>query len=136
VTILYVCAHNAGRSQMAEALTNQLATRRGLAVRAESAGTAAGERVNPVAEQVMREIGVPLDGYQPKQLTQEMVTRADRVVTMGCGVDAKACPARFLVTEDWGLDDPAGQSVDNVRGIRDQIRARIDAMLDEIAGAP
>lgn len=130
--ILYVCVHNAGRSQMAEALTNHLAAERGLAVRAESAGAAAGERLNPAAAEVMAEIGVPMDGHTPKQITQEMVARASRVITMGCGVDAEACPARFLVTEDWGLDDPAGRPADEVRAIRDQIARRVTDMLDQI----
>lgn len=131
-TALFVCVHNAGRSQMAEALTNHLAAERGLEVRAESAGTVAGERVNPMAAQAMAEIGIPLDGHRPKQLTQEMVDRADRVITMGCGVNAEVCPARFLVAEDWGLDDPAGQPIENVRRIRDQIRVRVERLLDEL----
>jgi arsenate reductase (thioredoxin) len=130
--ILFVCVHNAGRSQMAEAFVNHLAKERGLAVRALSAGTVAGERINPVAEQVMAEVGVPMEGQRPKQLTQEMVDNADQVITMGCGVDAEACPARFLVTEDWGLDDPAGQPIEKVREIRDQIQERVGKLLDEV----
>ena len=118
---------------MGEALTNHLAGARGLPVRALSAGTVAGERINPVAAGVMREIGVPMDGQAPKQLTQQMADGAERIITMGCGVDAAACPARFLVTEDWGLDDPAGQPIDRVRVIRDQIQTRVKALLDEIA---
>lgn len=132
-TILYVCVHNAGRSQMAEALTNEAAAKRGLDVRAESAGTVAGVQINPAAAQAMAEIGIPLDGHRPKQLTQEMADRADRIITMGCGVDAAACPARFMVTEDWGLDDPAGQPIETVRRIRDEIRTRVEALLDEYA---
>ncbi len=129
--ILYVCVHNAGRSQMAEALTNHLAALRKLDVRAESAGTVAGERINPMAAQAMAEIGIEMSGHRPKQLTQEMADRADRIITMGCGVDADACPARFMVTEDWGLDDPAGQPIEAVRRIRDEIKTRVDALLDE-----
>jgi arsenate reductase len=132
--ILYVCVHNAGRSQMAEALTNHLAAQRGIAVHAESAGTMAGERVNPIAAQAMAEIGISLDGHAPKQLTQEMADRADRIITMGCGVDAEACPAKFLVTEDWELDDPAGQPIENVRAIREQIRQRVASLLDQLEG--
>lgn len=131
-TVLYVCVHNAGRSQMAEALTNHLADQRGVNVRALSAGTVAGSNVNPVALEVMREIGVSMEGHSPKQLTQEMADSADRVITMGCGVDAAACPARFLVSEDWGLDDPAGQPIETVRRIRDQIRERVEALLDQL----
>ncbi|MBM3492963.1 MAG: arsenate reductase ArsC [Armatimonadetes bacterium] len=132
-TVLFVCVHNAGRSQMAEALTNHLADMRDVQVRAESAGTVAGERVNPAAEAAMADIGISLGGHRPKQLTQEMADGADRIVTMGCGVDADACPASILVTEDWGLDDPAGQPVETVRRIRDEIRARVERMLDELA---
>jgi arsenate reductase (thioredoxin) len=130
-TVLFVCVHNAGRSQMAEALVNHLATERGLAVRAESAGTVPGTAINPMAQEAMAEIGVSLDGHTPKALTQEMADRADRIVTMGCGVDADACPARIHLSEDWGLDDPKGQPIEKVRAIRDQIRERVDALLGE-----
>lgn len=135
-TVLYVCVHNAGRSQMAEAFTNALARERGLPVRATSAGTVAGEKINPAAEEVMREAGVPMDGQAPKRLTQEMADAADRVITMGCGVDADACPARLHLSEDWGLDDPEGRPVEAVRAIRDQIRARVEALLAEMSAAP
>jgi arsenate reductase (thioredoxin) len=132
-TVLFVCVHNAGRSQMAEAFTNHLARERGQAVRGASAGTIAGERINPMAAQAMAEIGVSMEGQTPKQITQEMADSADRIVGMGCGVDAAACPARFLMAEDWGLDDPAGQPIEVVREIRDQIRKRVERMLDENA---
>lgn len=132
-TVLFVCVHNAGRSQMAEAFVNRLAGERGLAVRGASAGTAMGKGLNPQAVAAMAEVGISMAGQSPKMLTQELVDQAERVVTMGCGVDASACPARFLVTEDWGLDDPAGQPIEAVRAIRDQIRARVDRLLDELA---
>ncbi|HSV74224.1 MAG TPA: hypothetical protein VLH79_10735 [Chthonomonadales bacterium] len=131
-SVLFVCVHNAGRSQMAEATLNRRAAERGIAVRAESAGTEAGQGLNAAAAAAMAEAGIPLDGHRPKQLTQEMVDRASRVITMGCGVDAAACPARFLVTEDWGIDDPAGQPIETVRRIRDEIAARVDALLNEL----
>lgn len=131
-TILFVCTHNAGRSQMAEAFTNKLAAERGLAVRALSAGTVAGDKINPQAQAAMAELGIAMDGQMPKQLTQAMTDGADRIITMGCGVDAEACPARFLVTEDWGLDDPAGQPIERVREIRDQIKDRVEALLAEM----
>ncbi len=134
-TVLFVCVHNAGRSQMAEALTNHLARERGIPVRALSAGTVAGEGINPLAARVMEEIGVSMEGRRPKQLTQQMADEADRIVTMGCGVDADACPASFLVTEDWGLDDPAGQPIERVREIRDQIRTRVEFLLDDLGAA-
>jgi|SRR5687768_1803297 len=130
--VLYVCVHNAGRSQMAEALTNHLARERGLEVQAESAGTIPGGQVNPMAAQAMAEIGIPLSGHRPKPLTQPMADSADCVITMGCGVDAAACPARIHVSEDWGLDDPAGQGIEPVREIRDQIRSRVEALLKEM----
>jgi arsenate reductase len=128
-TILYVCVHNAGRSQMAEALTNHLAKERGVAVRALSAGTAAGTAINNTAAAAMEEIGISLAGQHPKPLTQEMADSADRIITMGCGVDADSCPARFHLSEDWGLDDPAGASLGAVRAIRDEIRDRVERLL-------
>lgn len=131
--ILYVCVHNAGRSQMAEAFTNALAARHGIAVRGLSAGTEAGARVNPLAVQVMGEIDISLEGQTPKQLTQEMADAASRIITMGCGVDATSCPARIHLSEDWGLDDPAGQPIEKVREIRDQIQTRVETLLSELA---
>jgi len=128
-TVLFLCVHNAGRSQMAEAFLNHDAVRRNLPIRALSAGTVGGKDLNPMAVQAMAEIGIDMSGQKPKLLTQEMADEADRIITMGCGVDAEACPARFLVTEDWGLDDPAGQPIERVREIRDQIRSRVEACL-------
>jgi protein-tyrosine-phosphatase len=134
-TILFVCGHNAGRSQMAEAFLNALAKERGLDVRGVSAGTTPGRSINPAAAAAMREIGISLDGHRPKAMTQEMVDAADRIVTMGCGVDAAACPSRFLVTEDWGLDDPAGLPPIAVRGIRDEIGRRVETLLARLGNA-
>ena len=131
-TVLFVCVHNAGRSQMAEALLNKWAKERGLAVQAESAGTVAGTEINSVARQVMDEIGVSMEGQMPKLLTQAMADAADRVITMGCGVDADVCPARIHLSEDWGLDDPKGQSVEKVRAIRDLIAANVEDLLKEM----
>lgn len=132
MTVLFVCVHNSGRSQMAEALLRHLARERGTEVVSASAGTLGAGSLNPVAVQALEEIGVSMEGQHPKQLTQALADSADRIVSMGCGVDAAACPARFLATEDWGLDDPAGQPLDVVRRIRDQITAKVGAMLDEI----
>lgn len=133
-TVLFVCVHNAGRSQMAEAWFRRLASERGLqGWTAESAGTEGGGELNPMAVQVMREAGVSMEEHFPKALTQDMADRADRVISMGCGVDADRCPAKFMLTEDWGLDDPKGQPADRVREIRDQVRARVEALLDQIA---
>src|SRR3954453_3801512 len=135
-TILFVCVHNAGRSQMAEAFTNKLAAERGLPVRGLSAGTEAGTRINPLAVQAMNEIGISMEGQGPKPLTQDMADSATRVITMGCGVDATSCPARIHLSEDWGLDDPAGQAIEKVRAIRDQIKERVESMLSELVGEP
>lgn len=134
-TVLFVCVHNAGRSQMAEAFVNYLAAERGLSVRGESAGTVAGNRINPVAVEVMTELGISMEGQVPKQLTQARADASDRIITMGCGVDASACPARILISEDWGLDDPAGQPIETVRRIRDEIRAKVEVLLSEMEGA-
>lgn len=131
-TMLFVCVHNAGRSQMAEAFVNAFAAEHHYPVRGLSAGTESGERINPLAAQVMDEIGITLEGHKPKQLTQEMADAADRIITMGCGVDATSCPARIHLSEDWGLDDPAGQPLAKVREIRDQIRNRVEALMAEI----
>ena len=131
-TVLFVCVHNAGRSQMAETLFNDLARERNLPVTAESAGTIPGAAINPIAKQLMAEIGHPMDQNTPKVLTQPMVDRAIRVVTMGCGVDAAACPARIIISEDWGLDDPAGQPIEKVKDIRDQIVAKVEELITEL----
>jgi arsenate reductase len=127
-TVLFVCVHNAGRSQMAEAFLNRIAEEKTLPIRAESAGTLGAGSLNPVAVEAMEEIGVPMAHHVPKQLTQEMADRADIVISMGCGVDAEACPAKFMLTEDWGLDDPARQPIDRVREVRDQIRGRVEEL--------
>lgn len=127
--LLFVCVHNAGRSQMAEAFTNALAREKMLPVHARSAGTAAGDEINPVVAAVMEEIGISLEGHKPKQLTQSMADSADRIITMGCGVDADACPARIHVSDDWGIDDPKGQPIEKVRAIRDQIKSRVEELL-------
>jgi arsenate reductase (thioredoxin) len=131
-SVLFVCVHNAGRSQMAEALTNELAKKMGLRVRAESAGTVVGKTLNPVAVQVMEEIGISMEGHSPKLLTQTMADQAQKVISMGCGVDVEACPAKFILTEDWGLDDPAGQPIERVREIRDAIQSRVESMLSQM----
>lgn len=115
---------------MAEAFTNALAKERGAEVFAESAGTIAGKTLNPQMVEAMAELGIDMAGHSPKLITQEMVSRSDKVISMGCGVDAEACPAKFLLAEDWELDDPAGQGIETVRKIRDQIRDRVVALID------
>ena len=137
--VLFVCVHNAGRSQMAEAFFNRLAEERGLNAVAESAGTAPGERVNPQAAEAMAEIGISLEDHRPRPLTPALAAQADRIITMGCGVDAAgthavgACPAGTYITEDWQLPDPHGQPIEAVRAVRDAVRQRVEALLDEIA---
>lgn len=130
--ILFVCVHNAGRSQMAEAFFNRIARERGLEAVGVSAGTAPGGEVNPVAVQAMEEFGISMEGQRPKLLTAEMAAQAERVITMGCGVEASMCPAGTYISEDWGLADPKGQSLEGVRAVRDQIRDRIDELVDAL----
>ena len=125
--VLFVCVHNAGRSQMAEAFLRDLA---GGKAEARSAGTAPGERVNPIAAQVMAERGVSLAAHTPKLLTQDLADWADRVITMGCAID-ESCPAALPEVEDWGLPDPSGQPLAAVRGIRDQIEQKVRSLLRE-----
>ena len=129
MVILFVCVHNSGRSQMAEAILDKLATGR---VRSISAGTEPSEAINPTVVEVMREVGIDISHHQPKKLTFEMIEQADKVITMGCGIDG-VCPATFVETEDWALDDPEGQPLEKVREIRDQIRTRVLKLLEEIS---
>ncbi|MBI4339117.1 MAG: hypothetical protein HY680_04095, partial [Chloroflexi bacterium] len=118
--VLFVCVHNAGRSQMARALFNREAQRRGLAYRAESAGTEPGDHIHANVAQAMGEIGLDISREQPKLLTNDMAQAAKRVITMGCQVDAEKCPAVFIKgVEDWGLPDPRDRPLTEVRAIRD-----------------
>jgi len=129
-TVLFVCVHNSGRSQMAEAFFNKLA---GGKAQALSAGTQPAGEVNPVVVEAMREAGIDISSNKPKALTLEMVEKADRMITMGCGAEAGAvCPASFIETEDWALEDPKGKSLDQVRKIRDEIKARVMKLLKGI----
>lgn len=117
---------------MAEAFLRQKAHDVGLAVESASAGVAAAGTMNPVVQQAMAEAGLAMEGQFPKMLTPEMVSTADRIISMGCGVDAESCPTRFLATEDWELDDPAGQTIERVRAIRDAVAGRVDALVTEL----
>ena len=125
VTVLFVCVHNAGRSQMAEAFFNQMATGKAQAV---SAGTRPAAHTDRAVVEAMHEVGIDISRQRPKQLTLEMLDTADRVFTMGCDVE-EACPASFVPTEDWKLEDPERQPMDKVRQIRDQIKARVEVLL-------
>jgi arsenate reductase len=128
--ILFVCVHNSGRSQMAEAFFNKLA--RGKA-RADSAGTRPAEVVNPEVVAAMREVGIDISGGKPKALTMDMVEKADLMITMGCGAEAQAaCPASFIETEDWALEDPHGKPVEQARNIRDEISHRVENLIARV----
>jgi arsenate reductase len=127
--VLFVCVHNAGRSQMAEAFFNRMAKRK---AKGSSAGTEPSEKVNPVVVEAMREVGIDISQRKPKMLTFEMLEKADQVVTMGCSVD-KACPASFVPTEDWELDDPEGRPLEQVRRIRNEIRAKVETLIGELS---
>jgi len=128
-TVIFVCVHNSGRSQMAEAFFNKLA---GGKAQALSAGTQPADKVNPVVVEAMREAGINIGGNKPKMLTLDMVEKADRMITMGCGAEAEAtCPASFIETEDWALEDPKGKSLEQVRKIRDEIKERVNKLVKE-----
>jgi len=127
--VLFVCVGNSGRSQMAEAFFNNIAKGK---AEASSAGTNPAAIVDPQVVQAMQEVGIDISGYTPKKITLQMVEGSDRVVIMGCGSE-NACPATFVPTEDWGLDDPKGQSIDKVREIRDEIKRRVEELVLQIA---
>jgi len=124
-TVLFVCVGNSGRSQMAEGFFNHLANGK---ARAISAGTKPASAVDPKTIEVMREVGIDISAARPKALIMEMLDQASRVVTMGCGAEG-VCPASFVETEDWQLEDPKGKPIDDVRRIRDDIRARVVRLL-------
>jgi arsenate reductase (thioredoxin) len=126
--VLFVCVHNAGRSQMAAGLL-QLRSKRRVHVR--SAGSDPAETLNPAVVEAMEEIGVDLSQEFPKPLTDEVVRAADVVITMGCGDACPIYPGKRY--EDWVLDDPAGQDLATVRRIRDELDARIQTLVDELA---
>ena len=126
--VLFVCVHNAGRSQMAAGYLRSLG---GDAVEVLSAGSAPGEAVNPAAVAVMAEEGIDISEAIPALLTTEAVREADVVITMGCGDACPIFPGKRY--EDWLLDDPAGQGIEVVRRIRDDIRGRVVMLLDELA---
>jgi arsenate reductase len=126
-SVLFVCVHNAGRSQMAAGFLTRLAAGR---VEVRSAGSLPADRVNPAAVEAMREVGIDLTTATPRVLTPEAVQASDYVVTMGCGDACPVFPGRTYL--DWRLDDPAGQDLTAVRRIRDEIRARVEALLAEL----
>jgi arsenate reductase (thioredoxin) len=130
-TVVFVCVHNSGRSVMAEAFFNQLA---GGKAKALSAGTQPGDKVNPTVVDAMKEVGIDISGNKPKMLTFEMVENAAKMITMGCGAEAgEVCPASFIETEDWALEDPKGKPIETVRRIRDDIRDRVQKLVDGLS---
>ena len=126
---LFVCVHNAGRSQMAAGFLRALS---GGAVEVRSAGSMPADQINPTAVAAMREEGIDITTEQPKVLTPEAVQASDVVITMGCGDACPYYPGKRY--EDWKLDDPAGQGIDAVRPIRDDIRARIEGLITSLTG--
>jgi protein-tyrosine-phosphatase len=126
-TALFVCLHNAGRSQMSQALVERAAEGRH---RALSAGTTPAERVHPEVVEVMRELGIDLAEREPKLLTRELAKQADVVVTMGCGDECPYIPGRRYL--DWDLEDPKGRPLDEVRATRDDIDRRVRELVEEL----
>ncbi len=126
-TVLFVCVHNAGRSQMAAGWLARLAGDR---IDIRSAGSEPAEQINPVAVQAMSEVGIDIAGEQPKLLTADTVSLADVVITMGCGDTCPYFPGKRY--EDWQLTDPAGQPLEVVREVRDDIKTRVQALVDEL----
>ena len=125
--ILFLCVHNAGRSQMAAAFARQLGEDR---VVIHSAGSAPGETLNPAVVAAMNEVGIDISAESPKKLTDQMARDADVIVTMGCGDECPYYPGKRY--DDWELTDPAGQPLDIVRGVRDDIKSRVIALLGEL----
>ena len=130
-TVLFVCVHNAGRSQMAAGFLRQLAGNR---IEVLSAGSEPADQINPVAVEAMAEEGVDITGAQPKVLTNEAVQDSDVVITMGCGDTCPIFPGKSY--RDWVLDDPAGQGIEAVRPIRDEIRSRVAVLIAELVPEP
>ena len=126
-TVLFVCVHNAGRSQMAAGYMRELSQGR---IEVLSAGSAPKESINPVAVEVMAEEGIDISTQQPKVLTTEAVQESDAVITMGCGDVCPFYPGKRY--EDWVLEDPAGKDVDTVRSIRNEIKKKVENLIDEL----
>ncbi|MFE0903231.1 arsenate reductase ArsC [Streptomyces rochei] len=126
-SVLFVCVHNAGRSQMAAGFLRHLAGDR---IEVRSAGSLPSDRVNPAAVEAMKEVGIDIGGAQPRILTTEAVQASDYVITMGCGDACPVFPGKKYL--DWALEDPAGKGVEAVRPIRDAIRTHVEALIAEI----
>lgn len=126
-SVLFVCVHNAGRSQMAAGFLRDIAGDR---IEVRSAGSMPADQINPIAVEAMGELGIDITAEQPNVLTSEAVQASDVVITMGCGDACPFFPGKRY--EDWKLDDPAGQGIDAVRPIRDEIRSRIEKLVAEL----
>jgi len=126
-SVLFVCVHNAGRSQMAAGWLRHLA---GNQVEVRSAGSEPTDQINPVAVEAMREVGIDITAEQPKKLDYATAQDSDVIVTMGCGDTCPVFPGKRY--EDWKLTDPAGQPIEAVRSVRDEIRARVEKLLTEL----
>ena len=129
-SVLFVCVHNAGRSQMAAGFLAHLSAG---AIEVRSAGSMPGDQINPVAVEAMAEVGIDITGEQPKKLTEDAVIASDVVITMGCGDECPYFPGKRY--EDWVLTDPAGQGIETVREVRDEIKARIEGLIESLAPA-
>jgi arsenate reductase (thioredoxin) len=127
-TVLFICVHNSGRSQMAEGLFNRMAEGKAAAI---SAGSHPAESVNPVVVEAMREIGIDISRNKPKLLTLAMMKGIDKAVTMGC---ENTCPMTTVPTEDWVLEDPKDKPIEEVRKIRDEIKSRVGKLIAEMTG--
>jgi len=125
--VLFVCVHNAGRSQMAAGFMRELA---GDKVEVLSAGSAPKDSINPIAVEAMKEVGIDISNQQPKILTTEAVFESDAVITMGCGDACPIFPGKRY--EDWVLEDPAGQDLNFVRKVRDEIKVRVESLLKDL----
>jgi len=125
--VLFVCVHNAGRSQMAAGFMRELA---GDKVEVLSAGSAPKDSINPIAVKAMAEVGIDISNQQPKILTTEAVFESDAVITMGCGDACPIFPGKRY--EDWVLEDPAGQNLEFVRKVRDEIKVRVESLLQDL----
>ncbi|GAB93824.1 arsenate reductase ArsC [Gordonia rhizosphera] len=129
-SVLFVCVHNAGRSQMAAGFLASLA---GDAIEVRSAGSAPADQINPAAREAMAEVGIDISDQSPKILTVDAVEASDVVITMGCGDTCPIFPGKSY--RDWVLDDPAGKGVESVRPIRDEIRSRVEDLIAELLPA-
>lgn len=127
--VLFVCVENACRSQMAEAFFNKMFR----TAKASSAGTKPAKAVDPMAVEVMKEVGIDMSDARPKLLTLEMFEEADKVITMGCAV-GDVCPGVMVEAEDWGIEDPSGKSIEKFREVRDLVEGKVKDLLEKLEG--